>query len=323
MEFGAEMRARFGENYKERELLARHVNFRIGGPARHFVEAKTSQDIIDAVALAQKGGVPWFVLGGGSNTLVADAGFDGLVVKAANRTLTINGTHVTAEAGVISAMIARQTAQKGLRGFEWAISLPGSIGGAVRGNAGCFGGEMKDVVESVRVLHDGVVETLRPNQLHFTYRHSIFKDPARMHDVVLDVTLSLQEGDSVEALAILDKNLAGRKASQPLGSSSAGCVFKNFAYRDVSDIANLDAKYTVPPEMKTRKQISAGWIIDNVGLKGTAVGDAAISDTHGNFLVNKGAATAEQIVQLIALVKSRVRDAVGVQLQEEVQLVGF
>ncbi len=320
MNFGAELSARFGAQYKEHEPLAKHVNFRIGGPARHFVEAKTSTDIVDAVALANRGGVAWFVLGGGSNTLVSDAGFDGLVIKAANRRLKIDGTRVMAEAGVISAAVARATAEKGLRGFEWAISLPGTMGGAVRGNAGCFGGETKDAVESVRVLHDGVVQTLRRDEVQFDYRHSVFKTPERAHDVILDVTLLLREGDRAEAMGQLEKNLSGRKASQPLGSSSAGCMFKNFTYVDAADIVKLDA---VPEEFKTRKRIPAGWIIDQLGLKGTRIGDAMVSDVHGNFLVNKGAATADQIVQLIALIKSRVRSDVGVQLHEEVQYLGF
>lgn len=323
MDFGAELATRFGAQYREHELLAKHLNFRIGGPARYFVEAKTSQDIIDALALAGQGGVPWFVLGGGSNTLASDAGFDGLVVKAANRALKINGTRVIAEAGVISAAIARATAEKGLRGFEWAISLPGTIGGAVRGNAGCFGGETKDAVESVRVLHDGKLETLRPNELGFGYRHSVFKTPARSHDVVLDVTLLLREGDRAEAMAQLEKHLAGRKASQPLGSSSAGCMFKNFAYVDAMDIAKLDAHSTVPDEYKARKRLPAGWIIDQLGLKGTRIGDAMVSEVHGNFLVNKGSANADQVTQLIALIKSRARNEFGIQLQEEVQYLGF
>lgn len=323
MDFGATLQARFGTQFKEREPLAKHLNFRIGGPARYFVEAKTRQDIVDAVALAVAGGVAWFVIGGGSNTLASDVGFDGLAVKAANRALKIEGTRVMAEAGVISAAIARATAERGLRGFEWAISLPGTIGGAVRGNAGCFGGETKDAVESVRVLHDGKQETLRASEMEFRYRHSVFKTPERSHDVILDVTLLLREGDSAEAMAQLEKNLAGRKASQPLGSSSAGCMFKNFEYIDAAEIAKLDAKYGVPEEYKIRKRIPAGWIIDQLGLKGMQVGDAMVSEIHGNFLVNKGNATADEIVQIIALVKSKVRDEVGIQLHEEVQYLGF
>lgn len=322
MEFPQQMQEHFGSHYKENEPLSKHLNFRIGGPARYFVEAQSSQDIIDAVRIAKDAGVKFFVLGGGSNTLASDAGFDGLVVKAANRNTKIDGTRVIAEAGVISAAVARATAQAGLRGFEWAISLPGTIGGGVRGNAGCFGGEMKDVVESVRVLHNGELKTLLKNELHFSYRHSILKEQDN-DDVVLDATLTLKPGDAAEAMAALEKNLAGRKASQPLGSSSAGCMFKNFEYTDDADIEKLAAHYAIPQEMLERKRIAAGWIIDQLGLKGMRIGDAMVSETHGNFLVNKGKATADEVVQLIALLKTRVRNEAGMQLQEEVQYLGF
>lgn len=322
MDFVAQMTERFGAAFKTNESLAKHVNFRIGGPAAYFVEAKKSQDAIDAVALAREAGMPYFALGGGSNTLVADSGYDGLVIKLAQRDVKIDGTRVTAEAGAISAAVARVTADKGLRGFEWAISLPGTIGGAVRGNAGCFGGETREVIESVRVVHDGEVQTLRPSELHFDYRHSVLKDDERRHDIVLDVTMVLRQGDRAEAMAQLEKHLAGRKASQPLGSSSAGCMFKNVAYTDDATIAKLAEHYPIPDDMRARKRIAAGWIIDQLGLKGTRVGDAEISETHGNFLVNKGNATADQIMQLIALVKSKVRNEVGIQLQEEVQFLG-
>lgn len=318
MEFVVVMQSRFGSKFKEQEILAKHVNFRIGGPARYFVEAVSSQDIVDAVALAKQFNQPWFVLGGGSNTLVADAGFDGLVIKAANRQMKIDSPRVIAEAGVISAAVARASATAGLRGFEWAISLPGTIGGAVRGNAGCFGGEMKDSVESVRVLHDGAVQTLLPAEIKFAYRDSIFKHTGN-NDVVLDVTLLLKPGDAAEALSALEKNLAGRKATQPLGSSSAGCMFKNFEFTSDTDITRLATKYPIPPDMLTRRRLAAGWIIDQLGLKGTRLGDAMVSETHGNFLVNKGAATADQIIQLISLIKSKVRDEVGIELHEEVQ----
>lgn len=322
MEFAQAMTERFGTAFRENEPMSKHLNFRIGGPARYFVEAKNSAEVVEAVKIAGDAGMPFFALGGGSNTLVGDGGYDGLVIKLANRTWTVDGTRVTAEAGVISAALARATAERGLRGFEWAISLPGTIGGAVRGNAGCFGGETKDTIESVRVVHDGLLQTLHRNELQHGYRHSVFKQPERTHDIVLDATFVLKQGDRAEAMAQLEKHLAGRKASQPLGSSSAGCMFKNYEYADEADVATLDARYPIPADMRARKRIAAGWIIDQLGLKGTRVGDAQVSETHGNFLVNRGNATADEVMQLIALIKTRVRNDVGVQLHEEVQFLG-
>jgi UDP-N-acetylmuramate dehydrogenase len=209
-----------------------------------------------------------------------------------------------------------------LRGFEWAISLPGTIGGAVRGNAGCFGGEVRESIESVRVLRRGEILTLSNVDLHFAYRHSLLKESGN-DDVVLDVVLKLEQGNREEALAQIDKNLQGRKASQPLGASSAGCMFKNFEWTDHAQVAQLEKLYDIPQEYLDRQRIPAGWIIDKLGLKGTAVGDAEVSLQHGNFLLNKGHATAEDILTLVTKLKKHILSETGVQLEEEVMHVGF
>lgn len=322
MTLADKFRERFGVQFKEHEPLGKHLNIRIGGPAKWFVEARSTQDLIDAVNIAQDFAVEYFILGGGSNTLVADSGFPGLVIKAANRTMRVEGNRVFAEAGVISSAAARASAEAGLRGFEWAVSLPGTIGGAVRGNAGCFGGEMRDSVESARVLRRGTVLVLSNADLHFAYRHSLLKE-AENDDVVLDVVLKLEVSNRDEALAQIEKNLAGRKATQPLGASSAGCMFKNFEWTDHAQIAQLQKTYDVPQEYIDRRRIPAGWIIEKLGLKGTAVGDAEVSLQHGNFLLNKGHATAEDILKLVTRVKKHVSSEVGVVLEEEVVHIGF
>ncbi len=317
------LRERFKAQFKEFEPLAKHVNFRIGGPANYFVEARSTQDLVDAVKMARELSLPYFILGGGSNTLVSDEGYQGLVIKAANRNTRIEGDRVTAEAGAISASVARATADKGLRGFEWAVSLPGTIGGAVRGNAGCFGGETRDTLESVKLLRDDRVIELANEDLQYGYRHSLLKEPEYEHDVVLEATFKLTPGDRAEALALIDKNLAGRKSSQPLGSSSAGCMFKNFEYNSEAEVEKLFAKVEVPEQMKNMRRLGAGWIIDQLGLKGTRMGDAQVAPQHGNFLVNVGHATAKDIVALISFIKTKARDEYGVQLHEEVQYLGF
>ncbi|HRH31887.1 MAG TPA: UDP-N-acetylmuramate dehydrogenase [bacterium] len=317
------LKERFGAQYKDNESLAKHVNFRIGGPAKYFVEARSTQDLIDAVKIAQEYALPYFILGGGSNTLVADEGYQGLVIKAANRNTRYEGDLVTAEAGVISATVARGSADKGLRGFEWAVSLPGTIGGAVRGNAGCFGGEVKDNLVSVKLLRDGEVIDVPAADMHYGYRHSVLKEPGHEQDVILEATFKLTPGDRAEALALIEKNLAGRKASQPLGSSSAGCMFKNYEYSSDEDIQKIISKVEIPQPMKDMHRLGAGWIIDQLGLKGTKMGEAQIAPQHGNFLLNVGHASARDIVTLISFVKTRARDEFGVQLHEEVQYLGF
>ena len=317
------LKERFGAQFKDNESLAKHVNFRIGGPAKYFVEARSTQDLIDAVKIALEYALPYFILGGGSNTLVSDEGYLGLVIKAANRNTRFDGERVTAEAGVISATVARGSADKGLRGFEWAVSLPGTIGGAVRGNAGCFGGEIKDTLESVKLLRDGQVIDVPVSDMDYGYRHSVLKDAGHESDVVLEATFKLTPGDRAEAMALIDKNLLGRKASQPLGSSSAGCMFKNFEFKSADEIAKLAAKVEIPESMLNLHRLGSGWIIDQLGLKGTKIGEAQIAPQHGNFLLNIGHASAKDIVTLISFVKTRARDEFGVQLQEEVQYLGF
>lgn len=254
--------------------------------------------------------------------LVADAGFSGLVIKAANRSMRVEGDRVFAEAGVISSAAARASAEAGLRGFEWAVSLPGTIGGAVRGNAGCFGGDMHDSIESVRVFRRGEVLTLLNDDLHFAYRHSLLKEEGN-DDVVLDVVLKLDPGTRDEALAKIEKILEGRKATQPLGASSAGCMFKNYEWEDAAQVAQLQTIVDIPQEFLERKRIPAGWIIDKFGLKGAKVGDAEISLQHGNFLLNKGHATAEEILGLVTKVKRHIEHESGIHLEEEVMHVGF
>ena len=321
MRIQEQLQGRFGAQFKEHEPLAKHVNMKIGGPAKFFVEAKTSQDIADAVHLAKENGVKFFILGGGSNTLVADDGFDGLVIKLANRGITINGELVTAEAGAISATVARQTATAGLRGFEWAVSLPGTIGGAVRGNAGCFGGETKDALVSVKLLRNGKMIEVPVDELKMAYRSSALKELGNQ-DVVLEATFKLTPGDKAEALALIEANLDKRKKTQPLGSASAGCMFKNFEYTDESILDKLKQDADIPEVMLKTKRLAAGWLIDQAGLKGTKMGEAMVSTEHGNFLMNTGKATASQIAELISLVKMKIRNNYGIQLEEEVQFLG-
>lgn len=320
----AELAARFGDRLKQDEPLAKHVNFRIGGPADAYLEAKTADEAVEAIRIARTNRMPWVVIGGGSNVLVSDAGFRGLVIQTVFRGWRQEGNRVTADAGVLSVFLARATVDAGLTGFEWAIGLPGTVGGAVRGNAGCFGGEMKDSVETVRIYDPGAdAERLMTwAECKFGYRDSIIKhmQPA---PVVLDVTLALAPGDKKAGKARLDEIIRARKEKQPQGASSAGCMFKNVALNGKEDLWKLRQETDIPSEFMEAKSIPAGWLIDQADLKGTKVGDAEVSDKHGNFCLNRGSATADQVVQLTALIKSNIRNRFGVQLEEEVQLIGF
>lgn len=309
-----------GTRFAENEPMAKHTNFRIGGPAKWFVEVRSVEELQQVMDLAQSQNVPTFVFGGGSNMLVNDNGFDGIVIKIAMRTYDIEGTTVRADAGVLSSALARATSTLGLKGLTWAISLPGTVGGGVRGNAGCFGGEMKDYLVSVLVLREGRMLELTKDQLEFGYRHSSIK---KSNDIILSATFKLEEADASELKMQLDDTLLKRKSSQPMDAGSAGCLFKNYEITSDDDLQRIEQKLDLPAEMKSRRQVSVGWLIDKMDLKGTQVGGAKISDVHGNFVLNTGAATADDVAQLIALIKTRARNEYGIQLQEEVQYVGF
>lgn len=314
----------FGERVKKDEPLAKHVHIRIGGPADFYVEAKSSEEIVQAVEAAVLDQLPFAIFGGGSNTLPSDDGFRGLVIQAANRGWSVDGASVTAEAGVPTGFLARKTAEAGLTGLEWAVSLPGTIGGAVRGNAGCFGGEIKDTLESVEILRviDGRAErsVCKNEECGFGYRESRFK---RSGDVVLSAKFTLSSAPKEHCLLKLEDVLFKRKADQPSDAPSAGCMFKNFDFKEESELAKLKERVDIPEAFLRAKRLPAGWLIEQADLKGKTIGRAQVSSKHGNFLLNLGGATASDVLQLISLIKMRIRDDYGLQLEEEVQLLGF
>lgn len=313
---------------REHEPMSRHTNFRIGGPARFYVEARTAEEIAKATAAVRDAGIPWFVLGGGSNTLVADAGFEGLVIQLANRDVRVDGTRVTAGAGAISAAVARASGDAGLMGFEWAISLPGTMGGAVRGNAGCFGGEMKDVVQDVRVLRmvneEWKMENVSNVDSGFRYRHSAFKEHPEW--VILEVTLALRTDDPVMCTARMADMLARRKIKQPLERPSAGCLFANVECNmlNAEQLDQLDrATDSAWRSVAHDGQIPTGWLIEHLGLKGHRVGNVMVSEKHGNFFINLGGGTAADVCALIDVVQQRVRETYGIEFREEIQRLGL
>ena len=320
-DFLSELKENFPGRVKVDELLSKYSNFRLGGPAQFFLDIKNQNELILAIDLAKKNQIDFFVFGGGSNLLINDEGFTGLVLRMTNRQVEIRDNLIIAEAGALTAGLARVSAEAGLAGLTWAIGLPGTIGGAVRGNAGCFGGEMKDVVKSVTVLKKGEIIELNNQELDFAYRNSLIKTSNNL--IILSVTLSLKKGDSEKLKIEIQENLQKRQKNQPQGASSAGCIFKNYEIKNDQELQRLQEKFDIPLEMIQTRRLSTGWIIDKVGLKGKTLGQAQISPEHGNFILNLGQATASEIMQLISLVKMTVRDQYGIQLEEEVQLIGF
>jgi len=339
MDAARALRSIVGDRLLEREPMHRHTNFRIGGPARYYVEARTAEDVARTVAIAQAAGLPWFALGGGSNTLVGDAGFDGLVIQIALREIVVEGDRVRAGAGAITASVAREAGRAGLSGFEWAVSLPGTIGGAVRGNAGCFGGEMEGVIEDVRILEmqnpegdaprpygagfECRMQNVTNTECGFRYRHSIFKEHPGW--IILEATLALRRADPDTCQAAMDQFLERRRTSQPNGKPSAGCLFKNIETRALSsDAVERLERFSSGAwrDVAHDGRLSVGWIIDRLGLKGRRVGGAMISEHHGNFTLNLGGATAADVFALGEAVRERARDVLGMDIEYEVQRLG-
>jgi UDP-N-acetylmuramate dehydrogenase len=301
----ARIRERFGDRFQLGVSLGRYTSARVGGPAEMFVTVENASELQMAVELAYAQRVPYFILGGGSNILVADAGMRGLVIlnKAKSVTFRNTGASVvcTAESGTNLSSLARQCIAKGLGGLEWAIGVPGTVGGAVVGNSGAHGGDMKSTLLAATIWEPGRgVRIYDNNEMEYSYRDSVLKREQgqdKQRRVVLAAEMELHP-ESVETLmARADGFTAHRRQSQP-GGASMGSMFKN-------------------PE-----NYYAGYLIDSAGLKGLQVGGASISEKHGNFFINEGEATAEEIRTLIAEAWNAVRELYGVEMELEVELAG-
>jgi UDP-N-acetylmuramate dehydrogenase len=294
--------AKFLNGVKRDEPLAPHTSFRIGGPAKLFLRAKTAEEVEKALNLAQEEGIPWVVLGKGTNVLVADGGFPGLVVVNACGRFELeelgDKALLRAEAGVSLAHLARLTALKGWEGLEWAEGIPGTIGGAIAGNAGAFGGCVADVLERVEILGEkGQRLSLKPEELAFGYRHSAFKGELK-GSVILSADFTLVKREARGLKERMLRYRAERRAKQPK-EPSAGSVFKN------------------PPGHYAAK------LIEEVGLKGFRVGDACFSPIHANFIVNLGQAKASDVLKLMELAMDRVWNVFGLKLEPELEFIGL
>lgn len=279
------------------EPLARHVTFRIGGPADVLLMPRSLADLIAAVAWLYREGRPFVLLGRGSNVLVADRGVRGIVIKTGRgqEGVRYDGSKIVAECGVSLPQLSRAAATRGLSGLEFAAGIPGSIGGGVVMNAGAHGCSMDGVVKSVRVLTPAGAQRWPRDAMGFRYRESRLQ---REPGIVLEAELELQRADPAATLARLEEWLRARGDTQPLGPPSSGCVFRN------------------PPGDH------AGRVIDSAGAKGMRVGGAVVSDRHANYILNARGATAADVIRLIGEVRARVGEQTGIVLEPEIKLIG-
>ena len=279
-------------NIKENEFLGNHSTFRIGGPAKYFCVVENKEEILEAVNFAKSKNLPYVVIGMGSNILFRDRGYEGMVIKMPIISgFKIEGTKISADAGTSFFLLVNESTKEGLSGLEWAIGIPGTMGGAVVDNTGAFGKSINDVVIKVKTLDKEYTK----EECEFKYSDSKFKKHGNP-EIILEVELGLEKGNPEKIKETIKNNLLQRKDRIP-PYPSAGCVFKN------------------------PKPLSAGKLIEDCGLKGEKIGGAQISDLHANIIVNLGNATAKDVLELIKICKEKVREKFSVDLEEEIVII--
>lgn len=284
---------------EEEFSLARLTSLHVGGSARYLVRVTSDAEVRAALVLARDMGLPFFALGKGSNTLFPDSGFPGVVILMADRTLEARDSEITAGAGVFMRSLANFALRHGLRGVEELAGIPGTVGGAIRGHAGTWNTEIKDVLQRVEFLDaqhvHGEMHTLTATECDFGYRESIFKKQPSW--IILRGVFRLIKGDKAEGKKLIARDMQQRRERQPYEAPSAGSIFKN------------------PPGR------SAGTLLEQAGMKGLTVGGAEISSRHANWILNRGRATSQDIRQLIEQAQRRVLKTSGVQLEPEIVIV--
>lgn len=286
------------DNVKQQEPMSRHTTFRIGGPADFYLCPHSTKEVQEIVEICKEEKLPYFVLGNGSNLLVSDKGYRGVVIQLWKNfsDITVKDCCIQAKAGALLSKVATEALEAGLTGMEFASGIPGTIGGAAFMNAGAYGGEMKDIIKSVKVLDtQGEVRVLPKEELKMGYRTSIVKEKGY---TVLSVELELSKGNREEIRNTMEDLKERRTSKQPLEMPSAGSTFKR-------------------PE-----GYFAGKLIMDSGLRGFSVGGAQVSEKHCGFVVNKGGATAMDVLTLIREVQRRVKEQFGVDLETEVRFLG-
>ena len=308
---------------KRNVSLKKYTTFKIGGKAKYFFEAKKKEYLIKAIELAKKLKIPFFILGKGSNLLVSDEGFGGLVIKCQMSNVKCQNSKIEAESGTPLAFLVSEAIKNSLTGLEWAIGIPGTLGGAIYGNAGAFGKSMANITKTVTVLEiknqKSKIKILKNKDCQFDYRESVFKKKKNL--VILSATLQLKKGRKMEIEKKIKEYLNYRKETQPLNFPSAGSIFKNSKFK----IQNAKLLKKFPELKKFRKTgfIPASWLIEGCGLKGKKIGGAKISGRHANFILNFKNAKAKDVLKLIKLIKQKVKKKFGILLNEEICYLGL
>jgi UDP-N-acetylmuramate dehydrogenase len=289
------------DNWEKDIELAQYTTFKIGGKADYFYRAKSIDGLVESIKSAKKENLPFFILGNGSNTLISDSGFRGLVIKMEyNFIEKPTENEIIAGAGTLLSTLLFESIKYDLTSLEWAIGIPGTIGGAICGNAGAYGQSISNLIKSVEILdtENLKIENKDAEFCEFKYRESIFKNNNRY--IILSAVFEFQKGNKEEIDKTIKAYILQRQEKNPLGPS-AGCVFKNI--------------------QKGEEKISVGQLIEKCGLKGKILGGAQISDKHANFIVNINNAKCTDVLGLIDLAKKAVKSEQGFEIKEEIVIL--
>ncbi|MFH1393028.1 MAG: UDP-N-acetylmuramate dehydrogenase [Patescibacteria group bacterium] len=310
---------------KNNVILAKRTTYKIGGPADYFVSVKDSEELKQAFKFADDNLLPTFILAGGSNVLFSDEGYRGLIIKVDNKETNIDGNEITADAGVPINDLVSQSIENNLAGLEWAGGLPGTVGGAIRGNAGCFGGEIKDNIKEITVVtNNGDVKLYKNEDCQFGYRDSIFK---HNNEIIMSAIFKLRPGNKKSLKTIVFDHIKYRQMRYRL--PSCGSVFKNIPVENIPEKAweKFSAKGGSASGGRDKIKtdpfplLPAAVLIDACGLVGKTIGGAMITKEHANIIHNFSNAKATDVFDLINLIKEKVNQQFGIKLEEEVQLI--
>lgn len=306
-----------GVDVRAQEPLAPHTRFGIGGPADLLVTARDAAGFIEALTISRACGLPWVVIGGGTNLIVADNGFRGVVLKLAAGHIHDRGSgRIEVESGAVLQDLVDWAIARGLRGLETMTGIPGWVGAAIYGNAGAYGHSIQEVVSSV-TFYDGFSVRARDNaQCEFRYRESVFK--RRKSWIVLSSVLELRAADPAELKAKADGILGIRNQKYPPTMRCAGSIFKNFLFAELPPRVQA----LVPEKVVREGKVPSAWFLEQVGAKGMRVGDIQVAAYHANLIYNDGAGTARDLIAVIRRLKEMVERRYGILVEEEVQYVG-
>ena len=284
------------ERVLQNELMSKHTTFKIGGPADLLINVKNIEELKYILDTAKKNNINCFVIGNGSNLLVKDKGIRGIVINLEMNEIKVLGNKIEAESGALISRVSMIAKENNLSGLEFAYAIPGTVGGAVYMNAGAYGGEMRDIVESTTYLNENLeVKTINNEEHGFNYRKSIFETNK---GIILNTTLSLKSDDAKKIEEKMQKNLNSRKEKQPLEFANAGSTFKR------------------------GKNFITAKLIEDAGLKGKKIGGAMVSTKHSGFIINTGNATAKDILELAEHVKQTIKEKFDKQIELEIKVLG-